>query len=118
MGKFQRALLEECKQAEERYDQAEGASKSSGMPKSAQFVHTGLLSFKNMLEMLEHSAYVRLTKMQILVLVSEADTSTDHKVRRRHTHHIVTSPRGVPSSWHARTSHPPPYSPLFGPSFF
>ena len=74
--KLQRALLDECKVAEERYEDP----KSSGMPKSSQFVHTGFLSLRHTIGVLEESSHIILTRMQVMVFISETDISADSKI--------------------------------------
>ena len=74
--KLQRALLDDCKVAEEKYEDP----KSSGMPKSSQFVASGFSHIKYLLEVFSTSSHVTLTKMQAMVLVSEATIAADGKV--------------------------------------
>ena len=76
--KLQRALLEECKHAEERHEDQK--TQGSGVPKPTQFLHTGFLSWKHIIDVLVHSSHVDLTKLQIMVLISEAVISSDNKI--------------------------------------
>ena len=76
--KLQRTLLEECKHAEERHEETK--SQGTGVAKSTQFLHTGFLNWKHVIDVLMHSSHVELTKLQIMILISEAVISSDNKV--------------------------------------
>ena len=75
-SKLLRLLLEDCKHSEEKHDDP----KTSGMPRSSQFVHTGYLGLKHLVDVLGESTHIVLTKMQVLVLVSSASIEPDGKV--------------------------------------
>ena len=75
-SKLLRLLLEDCKHSEEKHDDP----KTSGMPRSTQFVNTGYLLLKHLIDVLGESSHLVLSKMQILVLISSANLEPDGKV--------------------------------------
>ena len=75
-SKLLRLLLEDCKHSEEKHDDP----KTSGMPRSTQFVHTGYISLKHLVDVLGDSTHMVLSKMQVLVLISAASIEPDGKV--------------------------------------
>ena len=75
--KLQKILLEECKQGEQK---CYIPSSLQNLLSKAPFIHSGLLSFRDVVSILFRSSSVNLTKLQIHILLSETEINADRKI--------------------------------------
>ena len=83
---IQSLLINECKLAEMKYripvtkKQIENKLSNMNGIITTKFMHTGLLAFRYLVETLQKSAHVSLGKLQIMVLMSDAEINFDGTV--------------------------------------
>ena len=75
--KLQKYLLDECKRGEEH---SYVPSSLQNLLRKAPFVHSGSLTFREVVSVLFRSSSVNLTRLQIHILLSEIDTNSDREI--------------------------------------